>query len=150
MEEQVYGRSLPRTRDANGKHIPRSEPRTDPQMVSSMRITDGKFSEDACCRKDRKLERKGRGYECFCFTLSVPLKTCKDVCLPRDFPYRAIHVEDVYIKSNHFVFRDDTCCEERCTEKPFLNEIWFSEGVILEDDDTKLCFGPTIATVKTW
>ncbi len=162
---KYHTKDLPRTRDQNGKYIPGSNShyvKMEPQKDIYLR--DGKFhsrqvqseweKEASHSLKskeeieERKKQRNGRGYDPFKFTLSAPFNGNQYICLPEEWSYKAIHVEDVYIQTNQLTFRDALMC---CTEdKPALNEIWFTEGALVDCEEIKLPIGKCIFKTKTF
>lgn len=166
-------RDVPRTRDSSGKYIPGSnavyyrqkDPRINVYDCNQTYLIDGKLCKspkhdsdsdsDDCYspqkenvkkKECRKKERKCRGYESFRFTLSTPLSGFPKVCLPCDFAYKAIHLEDAYIQSDPIVFNDALCCGQDAT----LNQIWFTEGIINKCNDVKLTIGKCFIKSKTF
>jgi hypothetical protein len=143
MEHSHLMKNVARTRDVNGKYIPGSNSsyrQIEPQP--QVWISDGKYhsrqvqeeytkeSEKSFKGKEileaRKLERKGKGYESFRFTLVAPLKEPSyKVELPKEFSYKSVHVEDVYLSTLSLNFRNGT------------NNIHFTEGVIIDDQQTR-------------
>lgn len=148
-------KNIPRTRDINGKYVrgsntiyrkidplelrydayaPVSESKRSRIIEESSKQIKGK---DAI--EKTQLERKGNGYETFSFTLSCPLKEPDfQIALPKQFSYKAIHVQDAFLRVGPMSFRNGT------------NEIAFKEGVEIEDHVTKLANGVTIESYRTW
>ena len=171
-------KDLPRTRDKSGKYIPGSSAnyvKMEPFLEKEVFIRDGKFHsakgcnvDKACCEQQvvekhiipkssqeieqRQRERKGKGYTPFKFLMSAPVNACCEICLPGDWNYRAIHVEDAFLQTNNLTFREALCCDDDrfCNDRPSLNEIWFTEGLIVECNEIKLTTGKCIIKSKTW
>jgi hypothetical protein len=147
-------RSVPRTRDLNGKYIPGSrshyyvlEPEKDVRFRDQefySRDKQVKAAEEGAKTlksaseiSDRQAERKGRGYESISIPLFVPLeRNTRSTDLPQ-YPFRTINVDDIRIKNEQFFHGS-------------FGEIKFTEGSIISTNKIKLLNGSTIETAKTW
>lgn len=148
-------KDLPKTRDENGRYIPGSMlkyhnlapvyDRTKRVDNDDVCLIDGKFQKTKqggtsgrdIVEKTTKNSDRTTDKQSFCFTLSSPIMGDNEICLPSEFTYRSIHVEDVCIYTNSMIFGDVLCCSKDSA----LNEIWFTEGLIIQCNDIRLSEG---------
>lgn len=82
------------------------------KSIARREDTKVKEKESEACLPDHGRRRSTKGYCPFRFTLSAPITKCPEVVLPTEFHPKAIHVEDVFIQTNHATFRDSFCGQQ--------------------------------------